>query len=67
MSDKKSQIIDTILDFGLIIGISFAIFFGLTLLGAPFWLALVCVALWGAYTGYRPKFIRKIFSFLYPR
>lgn len=66
MADKKpSPVVDTIIDFAIIIAISFLIFLGLTTLGAPLWLALVFVALWGAYTGYRPKLVRKIFPFLY--
>jgi hypothetical protein len=66
MSQKKpSKAIDTILDFAIIISVSFIIFYLLTLFGAPLWASLGCVALWGAFTGYKPKWIRKPFKFLY--
>ncbi len=66
MSEKKSsKIVDTILDFAIIIGFSFIIFYGLTYLGAPIWLSLGCVAIWGGFTGYKPKIVRKPFKFLY--
>ena len=65
MAQKNSKLVDSILDFALIIAISFIIFFGLTFLGAPLWLSLVCVALCGAFTGYKPKILRKPFGFLY--
>jgi len=60
-----TKLVDTILDFAIIVGISLIIFYGLSYFGAPLWLSLVCVAIWGGYTGYRPKMIRKYFKFLY--
>ncbi len=60
-----SKLVDTILDFAIIVGFSLIIFYGLSYLGAPLWLSLVCVAIWGGYTGYRPKIVRKYFKFLY--
>lgn len=63
--NKPSKVVDTIIDFAIIISVSFIIFYSLTLFGAPIWLSLTCVALWGAFTGYKPKIVRKPFKFLY--
>ena len=60
-----NKLIDTILDFAIIVGISLIIFYGLSYIGAPLWLSLVCVAIWGGYTGYKPKIVRKYFKFIY--
>jgi hypothetical protein len=60
-----TKLVDTILDFAIIVGISLGIFYGLALLGAPLWLSLTVVAIWGGYTGYKPKVVRKYFKFLY--
>ncbi len=60
-----TKLIDTMLDFAIIVGISLIIFYGLTYLGAPIWISLGCVAIWGGYTGYKPKIVRKYFKFLY--
>lgn len=65
--NNSSKIIDTIIDFAIIVSISFLIFISLTYIGAPMWLALIVVALWGAYTGYKPKIVRKILPFLYKK
>ena len=66
MSEKKSsKVIDTIIDFALIVAISFVIFSLAIYLGAPLWLSLIIVAIWGGFTGYKPKIVRKPFSFLY--
>ena len=66
MSEKKpSKVVDTIIDFAIIVAISFIIFSLLIYLGAPLWLALACVAIWGGITGYKPKMVRKPFKFLY--
>lgn len=66
MSEKKpSKIVDTMIDFAIIVAISFIIFSVLMYLGAPLWLSLVCVAIWGGITGYKPKMVRKPFKFLY--
>ncbi|WP_458699838.1 hypothetical protein ACKGJI_08405 [Sulfurospirillum sp. 1307] len=63
--NKSSKVVDTIIDFALIVAISFVIFSLAIYLGAPLWLSLIIVALWGAFTGYKPKALRKTFSFLY--
>ncbi len=60
-----TKLIDTILDFAIIVGISLIIFYGLSYFGAPLWFSLICVALWGGYTGYKPTIVRKYFKFLY--
>ena len=60
-----NRIIDTILDFAIIVGISLVIFYGLSYINAPLWLSLGSVAVWGGYTGYKPKIVRKYFKFLY--
>ncbi|MFK5880640.1 MAG: hypothetical protein QM482_00350 [Sulfurospirillum sp.] len=60
-----TKLVDTILDFAIIVGISLVVFYGLSYLGAPLWLSLGLVAIWGGYTGYRPKAVRKYFKFLY--
>lgn len=66
MAEKKpSKTVDTIIDFAIIVAISFIIFSLLIYLGAPLWLSLGCVALWGGFTGYKPKILRKFFKFLY--
>ena len=66
MSKKKStKIVDTILDFAIIVGVSLTIFYGSALLGAPLWLQLLLVAVWGGFTGYKPKIVRIPFKFLY--
>lgn len=65
MAEKKTNIIDNIIDFALTTAVSFIIFFGLMFLGAPLWASLVGVAIWGGFTGYRPKLFRKTFKFLY--
>ncbi len=62
---NSSNIVDTIIDFAIIVAISFVIFSLTFYLGAPLWLSLIIVACWGAYTGYKPKLVRKIFPFLY--
>jgi len=63
--DKKTKMVDTIIDFIIIIGVSLTIFFGSALLGAPFWLQLLLVAIWGGFTGYKPKIVRIPFKFMY--
>jgi ABC-type antimicrobial peptide transport system permease subunit len=63
--NNRTKMVDTIIDFIIIIGVSMTIFFGAGLLGAPIWLQLLLVALWGGYTGYKPKIVRKPFSFMY--
>jgi hypothetical protein len=63
--DKNTKIVDTIIDFIIIIGVSLTIFFGSALLGAPFWLQLLLVAIWGGFTGYKPKIVRIPFKFMY--
>ncbi|WP_331774413.1 hypothetical protein [Sulfurospirillum sp. 1612] len=60
-----TKLVDTILDFAIIVGVSLILFYGLTFLGAPLWLSLICVAIWGGFTGYKPKIVRKPFKFLY--
>ncbi|MCF6172920.1 MAG: hypothetical protein L3J44_03960 [Campylobacteraceae bacterium] len=60
-----TKLVDTMLDFAIIVGFSLAIFYGLSYLNAPLWLSLGCVAIWGGYTGYKPKIVRKYFKFLY--
>jgi len=60
-----TKLIDTILDFAIIVGVSLIIFYGLSYLNAPLWLTLGLVAIWGGYTGYKPKIVRKYFKFLY--
>lgn len=63
--NKSSKVVDTIIDFAIIVSVSFIIFSILIYLGAPMWLSLTCVALWGGITGYKPKMVRKPFKFLY--
>lgn len=66
MSKKEStKIVDTIIDFSIIVGVSLTIFYATALLGAPLWLRLVLVAIWGGFTGYKPKIVRIPFKFLY--
>lgn len=66
MSKKhSSNPVNTILDFAIIVGVSLTIFYGTALLGAPLWGQLLLVALWGAFTGYKPKIVRLPFKFLY--
>ena len=60
-----TKLIDTILDFAIIVGVSLVLFYGLMALNAPLWLSLAAVAIWGGYTGYKPKIVRKYFKFLY--
>ncbi|WP_024954390.1 hypothetical protein [Sulfurospirillum arcachonense] len=64
--NKSTKIVDTIIDFTIIVGISLIIFLSSTYLGAPLWLSLLLVAIWGGFTGYKPKIVRKPFKFLYP-
>lgn len=63
--NKSTKTVDTIVDFAIIVGVSLTIFYGSSLLGAPLWLSLVLVALWGGFTGYKPKIVRIPFKFLY--
>jgi len=66
MSKKQStKTVDTMIDFLIIVGVSLTIFYGSALLGAPLWLQLTLVALWGGFTGYKPKIVRIPFSFMY--
>ena len=62
---KSTKTVDTIIDFAIIVGVSLLIFYGSALLGAPLWLQLLLVALWGGFTGYKPKIVRIPFKFLY--
>lgn len=62
---NATKSVDTIIDFVIIIGVSLTIFYGSGLLGAPIWLQLVLVALWGGFTGYKPKIVRMPFKFMY--
>jgi len=62
---NSTKTVDTIIDFLIIIGVSLTIFYGSALLGAPLWLQLVLVALWGGFTGYKPKIVRIPFKFMY--
>jgi len=62
---KSSKTVDTIIDFAIIIGVSLSIFYGSALLGAPLWLQLGLVAVWGGFTGYKPKIVRIPFKFMY--
>ncbi|MBE0490643.1 MAG: hypothetical protein IBX44_00155 [Sulfurospirillum sp.] len=62
---SNTKTIDTIVDIAIILFVSLILFYTLTSFGLPLWLALVCVGIWGAFTGYRPQFIRKTFSFFY--
>jgi len=63
--NNSTKVVDTILDFAIIVGVSLTIFYGLALFGAPLWLQLLLVAIWGGFTGYKPKIVRIPFSFLY--
>jgi hypothetical protein len=63
--NKTTKMVDTIVDFAIIIGVSLTIFYGSSFLGAPLWLRLILVALWGGFTGYKPKIVRIPFKFLY--
>lgn len=63
--NKATKTVDTIIDFAIIVGVSLFIFYGSALLGAPLWLQLLLVALWGGFTGYKPKIVRIPFKFLY--
>ncbi len=63
--DKATKTVDTIIDFLIIIGVSLTIFYGSSLLGAPIWLQLLLVAIWGGFTGYKPKIVRIPFKFMY--
>ncbi len=60
-----TKLIDTMLDFAIIVGVSLIIFYSLSYFNAPLWLSLGLVAIWGGYTGYKPKIVRKYFKFLY--
>ena len=62
---STTKTVDTIIDFMIIIGVSLTIFYGSALLGAPLWLQLALVALWGGFTGYKPKIVRIPFKFMY--
>lgn len=63
--NKSTKVVDTIIDFAIIVGISLVIFYGSAFLGAPLWLQLLLVALWGGFTGYKPKIVRIPFKFMY--
>ena len=63
--NKSTKLVDTIIDFAIIIGVSLTIFYGSALLGAPIWLSLLLVAIWGGFTGYKPKIVRTPFKFMY--
>jgi hypothetical protein len=63
--NNSTKTVDTIIDFMIIIGVSLTIFYGSGLLGAPTWLQLLLVALWGGFTGYKPKIVRIPFKFMY--
>jgi len=63
--NKATKTVDTIIDFVIIVGVSLTIFYGSALLGAPLWLSLLLVAIWGGFTGYKPKIVRIPFKFLY--
>jgi len=63
--NKATKVVDTMLDFAIIVGVSLTIFYGLAFFGAPLWLQLAAVAIWGGFTGYKPKIVRIPFSFLY--
>jgi len=62
---KSTKTVDTIIDFAIIIGVSLIIFYSSAFFGAPLWLQLLLVALWGAFTGYKPKIVRIPFKFMY--
>ena len=62
---STTKTVDTIIDFMIIIGVSLTIFYGSDMLGAPTWLQLLLVALWGGFTGYKPKIVRIPFKFMY--
>lgn len=64
-NNKSNKTVDTIIDFAIIIGVSLTIFYGSALLGAPLWLQLLLVAVWGGFTGYKPKIVRIPFKFMY--
>jgi hypothetical protein len=63
--NSTTKTVDTIIDFMIIIGVSLTIFYGSSLLGAPLWLQLLLVAIWGGFTGYKPKIVRIPFKFMY--
>jgi len=63
--NNSTKTVDTIIDFMIIIGVSLTIFYGSGILGAPTWLQLLLVALWGGFTGYKPKIVRIPFKFMY--
>jgi len=63
--NNSTKTVDTIIDFLIIIGVSLTIFYGSSLLGAPIWLQLLLVAIWGGFTGYKPKIVRIPFKFMY--
>ena len=62
---NTTKTVDTIIDFMIIIGVSLTIFYGSGMLGAPTWLQLLLVAVWGGFTGYKPKIVRIPFKFMY--
>jgi hypothetical protein len=62
---NTTKTVDTIIDFLIIIGVSLTIFYGSSLLGAPIWFQLLLVAIWGGFTGYKPKIVRIPFKFMY--
>lgn len=65
-SEKDKKII-FFLDFALVIGISFLLYFALTFLKVPIWLTLAILVIWGTISGFKPSLFRKPFSFLYPK
>ncbi len=62
---NTAKTVDTIIDFAIIIAVSLTIFYGSGLLGASTWVSLSLVALWGAFTGYKPHIVRTPFKFMY--
>lgn len=64
---KSTKVVDTMVDFLIIVGVSLTLYFGANLLGAPIWLSLGIVAIWGGFTGYKPQIVRIPFSFMYKR
>ncbi|MDD3323752.1 MAG: hypothetical protein PHN38_01335 [Sulfurospirillaceae bacterium] len=66
MSQKNaSNFINTVMDFAIITVISLVIFYTTSLLGAPLWLSIGLVVVWGGVTGYKPKMFRNTLKFLY--
>ena len=62
---KKPNPMHFFLDFAIIIGVSFLLYFSLIALQAPMWLILTVIVTWGIITGYKPQLFRKPFKFLY--